>query len=107
MLGHQECARPYFDRQATIGRRTVFSWRKSKRWPAGTPAMIRGSMLVPVPTDLIFPGERDEWIEGAEFPTPDAALRLDVDSIEESAWRYFENWEDALAWVGAPAMSAG
>ncbi len=59
-----ELARPYFTRQAQLGRRVVFAWRPSDALPYNP-------LTTPWPN-------ADELIEGVEF-ADEAARRFDLD----------------------------
>ena len=60
-----ELARPYFTRQAQLGRRIIFAWRPSDASP-------HNPLTTPWPA-------ADEMIEGVEFVDEEAACRFDLD----------------------------
>lgn len=83
---HPELSRDYFEREARKGRRVIFLWHVSKRWPEYEPST------------------GDEWIEGAAFLTSDAAMRFDMaeldgDAAAHGAWMLFETWDEAEEWL--------
>lgn len=94
-----ERSRAYFERQITFGRRVVFSWHKSTRWPDLTHNARRGIQ----PDSRIAYWANDtsldqDIIEGIEFPTERLAQSFDLDSSSKE-WQIFDSWDDAEAWV--------
>ena len=93
-----ELARPYFTRQAQLGRRVVFAWRPGDTSP-------HNPLTKPWP-------DADELIEGVEFADEEAARRFDPDRAvgasgrppggdvaEAGPWLEFFNWEAAERWL--------
>ena len=103
--GHPELARPYFTRQAQLGRRVIFRWDPSDAGPVN-------------PLTQPWPA-LDELIEGVEFADEAAARRFDLDRAlgvsgrregddvpDAGPWVEFLSWEEAERWLhegeGAP-----
>ena len=93
-----ELARPYFTRQAQLGRRVIFSWR-----PAD--ASLHNPLTTPWPN-------ADELIEGVEFADEAAARRFNLDRAVGASgrpqggdvagagpWTEFFTWEEAERWL--------
>ncbi len=95
-----ELARPYFTRQAQLGRRVIFAWRPADASPAN-------------PLTQPWPGA-EELIEGVEFESEEAARRFDLDRAAGPSgrpaggdvtgagpWVEFLSWQDAEVWLWA------
>ena len=93
-----ELARPYFTRQAQLGRRVVFAWRPADASP-------HNPLTTPWP-------DADELIEGVQFADEEAARRFDLDravgasgrppggdDADAGPWVEFFTWEEAERWL--------
>ena len=103
---HRELARPYFTRQAQLGRRVIFRWDPSDAGPAN-------------PLTQPWPA-LDELIEGIEFEDEAAARRFDLDRAVGPSGRRpggdvpdalpcveFFSWAAAERWLREPASGTG
>jgi hypothetical protein len=79
---HAEMSRPYFEREARKGRRVIFLWHVSKRWPD------RGQDHLP-----------DRYIEGVEFDSIESANRFDLNDHAIEWQGSFATWDEAEAWL--------
>lgn len=99
-----ELSRPYFEREARLGRRVIFQWTPVKRWPlvhlGGGPGQQhpRGPHA-DCPTCSDIPR-----IEGIVFESEQAAQMFDTDRLGPECAdcrddHLFPSWEAAAAWL--------